>query len=54
MNKNALAFLIAGALVLIAGTALIWIPAAVILGGLMLVGTGVLSLELPEREERRL
>lgn len=52
MTKTALAFLLLGTLIVVGGVALFDPRVATILAGLLLIATGVLSLERPTREEQ--
>lgn len=53
MTKTTVATLYAGVVTLVSGMALVWIPAAVILAGLLLICVGVLSIDRPTRQELR-
>jgi hypothetical protein len=51
MTKTVVTTLYAGVVTLVSGVALIHIPSAVILAGLLLIGVGVLSIDRPVRRE---
>jgi hypothetical protein len=52
VTRESACLLYAGAVALVSGVALIWIPAAVILAGVLLIACGVLSLEAKPKTER--
>lgn len=51
MDKTTMATIYAGAVTLVGGVALIYIPAAAILAGVLLIAAGVLSIDRPDRRE---
>lgn len=53
MNKQAVATIYAGAVTLVSGVALIHIPTAAILAGVLLIAAGVLAIDRPTPEEPR-
>jgi hypothetical protein len=51
-NLASFALILIGVFAVVCGTALIYLPAAVILGGILAVGAGVAFLDVNERGKR--